>query len=65
MDILIESILMFLLTISLGVIIFIVLVESSFYNKPTLKFHNDEIDISDVKFHYRNILKENKYNEQI
>lgn len=39
-------------------VLFILIVELSFYNAPNLKFHNDEIDVSDVNFQYRNILKE-------
>lgn len=35
--------------------LFILVVELSYRNKPSLKFHNDEIDVSDVDFQYRDI----------
>lgn len=40
-------------------LLFVFMVELRYYNRPTLKFHNDEIDVSKVEFEYKNILKEN------
>lgn len=33
-------------------------------NKPELKFHNSEIDIKEVNFERRNLLKEERENEK-
>lgn len=33
-------------------------------NKPELKFHNSEIDIKNVSFERRNLLKEEQKNEK-
>ena len=51
-----------LFSIIILAIIFFVAVNLSFYNKPSLKFRNDEIDVSDVEFQYRNVLEDK--NEQ-
>ena len=43
----------------LAVVALVIAINLNYYNKPNLKFHNDEIDVSDVKFEHRNILMDN------